>query len=179
MDSTIVRTSPLGKTAAQQQAIERINALDLEPIAYKLTYAEHDGDLPKMTLEQADADIALYRQFLILNILYPGQSFAPTRVIDEVWHTHILDTMKYARDCELIFGGFLHHFPYVGMRGPEDAAHLQETFATTRRLFQETFGVNLVADVADCEPNPNCEPTTCAICNSQVRPRPVRETVTA
>lgn len=35
----------------------------------------------------------------------------PTVDVDEMWHTHILDTKKYAADCQRMFGGFLHHIP--------------------------------------------------------------------
>lgn len=33
------------------------------------------------------------------------------RDADEVWHLHILDSQKYARDCETIFGSYFHHIP--------------------------------------------------------------------
>ena len=35
----------------------------------------------------------------------------PTRHVDEMWHTHILDTQKYAADCDALFGRFIHHVP--------------------------------------------------------------------
>ena len=41
---------------------------------------------------------------------------------------HILDTRAYSRDCEFLFGRFLHHFPYFGMRGDADRAALDRTF---------------------------------------------------
>ena len=60
----------------------------------------------------------LYKEWLILHKVY-GDKFAlaPNKALDEYWHYHILDTQKYQEDCENIFGYFLHHFPYFGMRG--------------------------------------------------------------
>ena len=35
----------------------------------------------------------------------------PTQAVDEFWHQHILNTKKYANDCQNIFGFFVHHLP--------------------------------------------------------------------
>jgi hypothetical protein len=47
------------------------------------------------------------------------------KIVDEIWHQHILDTHAYHRDCDAIFGSYLHHFPYFGMRGDADAQALR------------------------------------------------------
>ncbi len=90
----------------------------------------------------------------------------PDKELDSFWHAHILDTMKYADDCEQIFGHFLHHFPYFGLRGEEDAQHLQDAFAETKRLYQAEFGeayrVEIVAgcSVSSCDAA-QCDPSEC------------------
>lgn len=61
-------------------------------------------------------------------------------MIDDFWHLHILDTQKYAEDCQVIFGYFLHHFPYFGMRGEEDAKNLSDSWEETCNLYQNRFG---------------------------------------
>jgi hypothetical protein len=70
--------------------------------------------------------------------------------VDKFWHGHILDTMKYAEDCQRVFGYFLHHFPYFGMRDAEDAANLANAAATTRRLYEQEFGAGKAEDPAYC-----------------------------
>src|ERR1700721_1103138 len=52
-----------------------------------------------------------YRRFLTLRKRYPGVRLVPSRLIDRVWHYHILDTSKYTRDTKRIFGEYLHHDP--------------------------------------------------------------------
>ncbi|AEV39339.1 hypothetical protein PSE_4837 [Pseudovibrio sp. FO-BEG1] len=37
----------------------------------------------------------------------------PSKAVDIVWHTHILFTEKYFKDCDEIFGHYLHHRPQV------------------------------------------------------------------
>jgi hypothetical protein len=120
-----------------EQMVEAIFALDLDPIKLKLMdKTEGHG----WSREQADYNELEYKRFLVLLAKYPDQSIAPTTEVDKFWHGHILDTMKYAEDCETVFGYFLHHFPYFGMRGEEDAANLVNAFMNMQRLHDREFG---------------------------------------
>jgi len=66
-----------------------------------------------LTDEQADWAIAQYICFLMLFWLYPNTNyFVPSKLIDRVWHCHLLDTQKYMKDCQLLFGSYIHHFPF-------------------------------------------------------------------
>ncbi|WP_216587784.1 glycine-rich domain-containing protein [Streptomyces brasiliscabiei] len=118
-----------------------IDRLDLEPIAYKLVHPE-PGETG-MTVDLADALIVKYRRFLKLCAMYPEQGIVPSKELDPVWHTHILDTAKYVEDCNTIFGFMLHHFPYLGSRGPEDEALLRQKFAETKALYKQHFGEDM------------------------------------
>jgi hypothetical protein len=123
------------KTA--EQMVEAIFALDLDPIKLKLMdKTEGHG----WTREQADRNELEYKRFLALLAKYPDQSIAPATEVDKFWHGHILDTMKYAEDCDNVFGYFLHHFPYFGMRGEKDAANLVSAFMNMQRLREQEFG---------------------------------------
>jgi hypothetical protein len=127
-------------TPEQERAGRAVDALDLEPIVYKLMHPGSGGTA--MTLAEADELIAAYRCFLKLCAWCPDEPVVPSRAIDEAWHTHILDTAKYAEDCNTVFGFFLHHFPYLGMRGPEDEADLHAAYDRTCSLFLEHFGTD-------------------------------------
>jgi hypothetical protein len=41
----------------------------------------------------------------------PGQSLAPSKLVDYGWHAFILHTVDYARFCEQAVGRFVHHVP--------------------------------------------------------------------
>lgn len=56
------------------------------------------------------------------------------------WHYHILDTRAYHKDCDTVFGHYLHHFPYFGMRGEHDAIDLKNAFLAPKEKYRETFG---------------------------------------
>ncbi|RJF96250.1 hypothetical protein D3871_16685 [Noviherbaspirillum saxi] len=117
--------------------VEAIFALDLDPIKFKLMDAKEGHG---WTREAADRHELEYRRFLALIAKYPNEAITPNADVDKFWHGHILDTMKYAVDCATVFGYFLHHFPYFGMRGDEDAANLAEAAARTRSLYEMEFG---------------------------------------
>ena len=132
---------------------EKLEQLDLEPIAFQLMHSNE----AEWTYQQTMQAIAQYRKFLSLIDLYPNRSLVPTQDIDLVWHHHILDTMKYAEDCQMLFGRFIHHFPYFGLRSESDRQNLQMAFKQTQALFQEHFGLDAAVTeefvkVADCQP---------------------------
>ena len=111
--------------------------LDLEPIKMKLMHVESGEG---WSLDKANAVEKEYRRFLCLMKLYPEEDTAPLVDVDTFWHYHILDTMKYAVDCEQVFGYFLHHYPYVGMRGDDDDQFRLDSGERMRELYEATFG---------------------------------------
>lgn len=112
-------------------------ALNLDPIKFKLMDKREGHGWSR---EEADRRELEYKRFLALVAMYPEETIVPDVEVDKFWHGHILDTMKYAEDCQNVFGYFLHHFPYFGMRDDEDAAALSKAAAMTRSLYQKEFG---------------------------------------
>ena len=158
-----------------EDRIGRVDALDLEPIVYKLMQPE-PGERT-LSMAEADQDVALYRCFLKLYVLHPGATIVPTRRLDRVWHTHMLDTAKYRADCDEVFGHFMDHFPYAGLRGEEDQRAWREAFDSTRRLFQQQFGIDIGPEpAASACRNHGDGSDCCAGCISPQldRPRPDR-----
>ncbi|WP_236702011.1 glycine-rich domain-containing protein [Cupriavidus basilensis] len=133
----------------QQQSIERswqaIDALDFSRIKAKLLH----GQSAHWSLESlADAE-AGYRRFLKLAAKYPDAPVVPGEQVDAFWHAHIVDTRRYASDCERIFGHVLHHDPYVGIDGPQDEVRLRGLAEASAQLGKREFGL---------------KPTTAAYC---------------
>lgn len=133
-------------------ATERVASLDFSMLRTKLVSEQG------WTNETAEEVEDLYRKFLALNVRYPERKICPTGPIDEFWHAHILDTHAYAKDCEFLFGKFLHHFPYFGMRGPDDRQDLENAFTASVDLFIRHFGVDPTA--GDAFPR-SCRPQRC------------------
>jgi hypothetical protein len=66
----------------------------------------------------SQAELALaeqeYRRFLALHLAFPDSDIVPCKLVDTIWHQHILDTRAYHEDCDAIFGSYLHHPPISG-----------------------------------------------------------------
>ena len=158
------------KTKLTNRPVERviaaIHALDLDPIKLKLMDAEEGQGWSRM---YADRMELAYKRFLTLLVTHPEVTLAPCKDVDKFWHGHILDTLKYADDCDTVFGRFLHHFPYFGTRGPEDAANLAKAGEDTRRLYQEEFGTTQTGadDAAMCSAAIRAE--NAAMCSAAIR----------
>ncbi|HEU4372849.1 MAG TPA: hypothetical protein VFS02_05130 [Telluria sp.] len=116
--------------------MNHIATLDLGPIKAKLM--EKDG--AGWTRQRADAVEAEYRRFLCVAKMYPNEEMAPLNDVDIFWHHHILDTMRYAADCQLIFGYFLHHSPQSGPRSEADEARHEVMGARMQQLYHAIFG---------------------------------------
>lgn len=63
----------------------------------------------KWTPSFTEMTIKEYRRFLALAV--DQCEVVPSRVIDEVWHQHLLNTENYADMCEQLKIPFLHHRP--------------------------------------------------------------------
>jgi hypothetical protein len=89
--------------------------------------------------QRANAVECEYRRFLYLMKMFPQEPTAPLADVDLFWRHHLLDTLRYAGDCQRIFGQFLHYFPYAGMRGAEDEAALLRMGGRMRVIYESTF----------------------------------------
>jgi len=148
----------------KEELKHRIWSIDLEPICVKLI-DEHGGH--HWPLDRALLGIEEYRKFLFLTVFRP-ETIVPTEFVDDVWHTHILDTMKYAEDCNSAFGFFLHHFPYFGIRSDADQTLLQTTFKQTAAIYEDEFGASYYVGsqkCSDCGGCGTCGGNACGSCS--------------
>jgi hypothetical protein len=134
-----------------------IDGLDFERIKAKLLH-RHRGAMTSQAVAQAEAG---YRQFLKLAAKYPEAPVVPNEAVDEFWHMHILDTQRYASDCERIFGYIVHHDPYLGIDGEEDEARLLGAAKRSDTLFAREFGAT--AQAAYCI-RPMADASSAAYC---------------
>lgn len=114
-------------------ALESVQGLDLERITRKV---QHQRGWTASRANQAERD---YRRYLALLLVYPDRPIAPPgQDADEIWHGHILDTVAYARDCERLFGCFLHHVPSYGKA--DEKLLLASAREQSEALYQRHFG---------------------------------------
>lgn len=157
---TAVLDRPVTDANAAMQRLADL--LDLSNVRKKLADAEEG---PGLSADRIDLMEAEYRKFLALQLMYPGTDIVPCEIVDEMWHRHILDTAAYREDCDAIFGQFLDHFPYFGMRGEADAQALNDAYADTLRRYEDSFGKPpadtwISVDAARCK-RTACKPQKC------------------
>lgn len=121
------------------EALAKVQMIDFRQIRFKLA---NDKDGERWSIQDIEKAQLLYTCFITLLLAYRHLpiTLAPPVLADKFWHQHILDTRKYMKDCNELFGEYLHHFPYFGMRGKEDAEELQTAGRTTWKLMEEHFG---------------------------------------
>lgn len=110
---------------------KKIQAIDLCKVMERVKKDNSDKNI---------SDVG-YRQFLYLisesDRLQLKLKLIPTKIIDEVWHAHILHTQKYAEDCRQALGYFVHHSP----DSKEDTNKNNENaFTETMNLANKIFG---------------------------------------
>jgi hypothetical protein len=122
-----------------EEAKAHIYSLDLSPIINKLVMH------CRWSIKEAMALSNVYRNFLYLNKKFEKQfgRLPPSEELDEFWHNHILDTVKYREDCTRIFGEYFDHYPYFGIDGVTNSNDLSKAFKTTEKLYFEEFGIEL------------------------------------
>lgn len=107
------------------QLTPAIKNLNLDSVMARL---RRDEQMSTADIQQA---VKEYHQFLELCRREGAAGIVPTVLADKVWHYHILDTRRYATDCEAIFGEFLHH-------NPNDAS-MDAMADDTERKWRRTF----------------------------------------
>ena len=140
---------------------DTVAALDFERLKFKNTATSEAG----MTAQEWDAAELEYRRFLALKVMYPGIALVPSKLVDKIWHAHILDTRAYRDNCEKVFGRFIDHYPYFGIYGDDDHEALQQSSAQTVELYERHFGAypkDSDAVASRCAGHACHVPTTCA-----------------
>lgn len=144
------------------EALAQASVVDFRMIRMKLA-DPHEGK--GWSDGQLNLAVREYQRFLALHLMHPEMAVVPCSLVDEVWHAHILDTQAYGADCERVFGFFLHHFPYFGMRGDEDAADLMDAYDLTIERYEAAFGTPPEGiwrpELAGNCKRTNCKPQKC------------------
>jgi hypothetical protein len=121
-----------------EAAIAAVKALNFDSVKARIM-DPHVGE--GWTREYADSIERAYRNYLIMLIKYPehAEDILLSKDVDEFWHTHILQTVKYTRDCETVFGQYLHHAPHIGELTAADIERREAQAEMTRGLYHLEF----------------------------------------
>ncbi|GHJ36829.1 hypothetical protein [Streptomyces sp. TS71-3] len=99
-------------TIAMEHPVQTADPADLpspevvERLTRRITTDHPDIDTP-----MARRIVAQTAAFLAASGHAPGQSLAPSKLVDVGWHTFILHTVDHADFCQRVAGRFIHHVP--------------------------------------------------------------------
>jgi hypothetical protein len=116
---------------ATTDALNKIGRLNLRRMVAKTAkdYGWTEG--------RADTAELWYKNFLKICYLNSRKPVAAlTRDADLLWHQHILDTVRYQKDCNRIFHRYLNHVPLEGRATPAD----KKEFDASVKMYIAEFG---------------------------------------
>jgi hypothetical protein len=163
METLKMETLTKSKCKDPSQIMKDLQELDLDCIKIKLMLMQKKETGRHWTMDKINKVCGMYKNFLYLAAT-EEDSVVPTSDIDEFWHVHILDTQKYYADCERIFGNFIHHFPYFGIRSDGDGEELEEAFKKTCGLYKDAFGEKYTQSSGNESPCSHCKDVRCRTC---------------
>jgi len=131
-------------TRPTEQVIAAIQALDVESVKVRMMDPVRGEG---WTREHADGIEIAYKNFLTMLVKHPedAEEIALSEDTDEFWHSHILQTEKYADDCQEMFGNFLHHSPHLEEITPAYLEKMDASAEKTRCLYEQEFGAGMNA----------------------------------
>jgi hypothetical protein len=115
--------------------------------------------------------IGEYKRFLRMKVAYPDMEISPSPLVDEVWHVHILDTRQYMKDCDKLFGFYLHHAPSFGNSQEEKKEmgdRYRKTLQVYESLFKEPAPVLLWPRISENLSCGSCNTIACGSCGTGV-----------
>jgi len=114
---------------------QKIDRLDLEAIKAKLKSKKGWWWNLRTDLDAVEQE---YKQFLYLIATNPGEVVVPWNdKLDDLWHEHILDTARYEKDCQDIFGKFIHHNPHLAVGTRPQVQAYEKTKGMYRTAFKD------------------------------------------
>jgi hypothetical protein len=112
---------------SQQAKIPKILPTEKNPIMIQFGKSH-----PEHTQVMVDKILFEYLSFMYLKIEHPDKLFAPSLLVDAMWHAHILSTKEYSAFCARHNRGiFIHHDPTLG--------YGDQRYQETLKEYQQAF----------------------------------------
>ena len=122
-----------------QNVWEKIFSLDFTIQKSKMNEPAFEG----WSLEKLDIVEQQYKRMWFLWYKYNPKLLPPSFDIDKFWHHHILDTEKYHKDSQQVFGYYRHH-KAQSTKCSEEVNNLRnQYFEETLSLYQKELGEEL------------------------------------
>jgi hypothetical protein len=133
----------LENTKVDEAVLEKLQFIESVDLTGVKSAAINMGSDPEL-VEIAELEL---RKFLALPLFvdFSAGEFAPSIVVDDLWHHFIVRTPEYRSFCEQVYGAYLDHIPDegVGEEGDGNENHrrlLAERLPRTIEALRVRFG---------------------------------------
>ena len=127
--------------AVEDEDLEWLGVAVARELPLKQAVCKKSEPLRKIAITDPAATVAEYKKFLRLMVDEKGAWFTPSKLVDELWHRHMLDTVAYCKFCARVNGDYLHHTPHYG----KPHSYHDPGFMATLQAYKDKF--------ADTPPN--------------------------
>jgi len=130
-------TTTLTIREEQDQLWQRIAAFPFDAPGVRFPFSRRLATENKWDYDFGRQAIEEYRKFIFLCCISP-QGASPSKVIDEVWHLHLIYTQNYWEEfCSKTLNRNIHHYPSTG--GSQEKEKHKNWRADTLALYRDTF----------------------------------------
>lgn len=112
----------------------KIKKLNLDYVIEQMLVDRHETGWSLYDLLRIEK---LYKKFLMQKLANPKSNSGHSVEVDAFWRQHILNTEKYTKDCQGIFGKFVHYTPIVKKEGLADLMGLKAKILNTFGTLQQ------------------------------------------
>ncbi len=119
----------------EDQDLEWLGTAVAQELPMKQAVCKMSEPLRQIALDDTGATVVEYKKFLRMMIDDHGAWFTPSKLVDELWHRHILDSVGYCNFCERVNGAYLHHTPHYG----EPHSFHDPGFTATLKAYKHKF----------------------------------------
>ena len=97
------------------------------------------------TTDFALRSVGEYKKFVFLGVV-GDFNVTPSKVIDQVWHEHLLFTQAYPKFCDEVLGQYFHHNPEL-VADDSQTGVFQAQYHATLDLYRHEFNAEPPADI--------------------------------
>ena len=129
---------PSGKSSfedVEDQDLEWLGVAVAQELPLKQVVCAKSEPLRQIAIEDPSATVVEYKKFLRMMVDDHGAWFTPSKLVDELWHRHMLDSVAYCDFCGRVNGAYLHHTPHYG----EPHSFHDPGFTATLKAYENKF----------------------------------------
>jgi hypothetical protein len=102
------------RVAVEDEDLAWLGVAVAKELPLKQAVCKYSEPLRKIAISDPSATVIEYKKFVRMMVDDQSTWFTPSKLVDELWHRHMLDSVAYCEFCDRVAGAYLHHTPHYG-----------------------------------------------------------------